>query len=105
MVALLRTFNHYRSILYVTAILIILFQFYVIWKDRTDCVSIVEYSYRSGKERPIDRAVFDEKITSLSQFAHAEIKIMEKTERDEVFIRSILILSKDRDLRVYWTTQ
>jgi hypothetical protein len=105
MFQLLRTFNHYRSLIYVGTILIMAFQFYIIWKDRLSCVSIVEYSYKSGKERPVDRAVFDEKITSISQFVNAEIKIMHKTEREEVFIRSILILSKDRETRVYWTTR
>lgn len=106
MVALLRTFNHYRSVTYVGAILIILLQFYVIWQDRLDYVSLVEYSYRVGGERQVDRNVFDGRIYKLSQLVNAEVKLKEKyPTREDILVRSILVLSKDKETKIYWGTE
>jgi hypothetical protein len=100
-----QTFNHYRSLIYVTVILIMAFQFYIIWQDRLDYVTIAEYSYKSDRERPIDRQVFDGKILSISEYVNAEIQIKDKTKREDVFIRSVLILRKDKETRIWWIKQ
>ena len=86
-------FNHYRPLLYVIVITIMLFQFYTIWQDRLEMVAWVTYSYDGGKQRNVSQCMVDFQrlggtrgIRTTGDIVNAIDYIQERTKRTGVAI-------------------
>jgi len=81
-----------------------LFQSYVIWKDRINAIYLVTYSYGSYSNRSMDTA-FVEKMTFCTDYINAGILIQDATGRPGVIVMGWQKLYKDRKTVIEWETK
>jgi hypothetical protein len=96
------TVNLYRPLVYVIFILVIIFQFYVIWTDRIESVTYVKYSYETNGKRIIDSCIVDTDIKYISDLMNTEVLIAEKTNQNRIFIESWQRIYKDKRTQIGW---
>ena len=88
----------YKPLVYITAILIMLFQSYVIWEDRITSVTWIEYSYRGTScARMLDTCFLDADIKYINDIVEAQIMISDKTKQQDIVIHSFKRIYKDRN--------
>ncbi len=92
----------YRPLVYVICIFIMLLQTYIIWEDRLNSITYVEYSFGSNVERNIDYAFIDGDIKYINDVINAGILIQDKTNRKGVVLHSWKRIYKNKETEVLW---